>query len=179
MTSNPTTKFAGEVQFDKLRLLDGVVKWKCCPIVRAAATTSQDTGFDLPLKGIVLGVYVDVKTAEVTGGTKTLDVGLLATESGGDLDGFLNDVSVAATGVQIGKATITSGASEDYFASTTRGVLMSSLTAGTNDASDVGTYYEFPHVLNGTAKSLVYAFGSNDFAELVADIWVHYVDMDA
>jgi len=178
MASNPTTKFAGEVQMDKPRLLDGVEKWKCCPIVRAAATTAQDTGFDLPTKGIVLGVYVDVKTAEATGGTKTLDVGLAAGEAGGDLDGFLDGVSVASIAVVQGLVTRTTGSNEVYFASSTRGLLMASLTAGTDNAEDVGTYYEFPHVLNGTAKSLVYAFGSNDFAELVADIWVHYLDLD-
>ena len=60
--------------------------------------------------------------------------------------------------------------------SSTRGLLLSSLTAGTDSAGDVGTYYENYHVLNGTAKSLVYQLGAAH-TELVADIYVLYIDL--
>lgn len=145
------------------------------PVV-AKTTGEKDTTIDLPTKGLVLDVWVDVTTKEDTSGTKTIDVGLLSSESGGDTDGFLDGVSTSSTGIKRGLPTITAGGSETYFASSTRGLLLSSLTAGTDSAGDVGTYYENYHVLNGTAKSLVYQLGAAH-TELVADIYVLYIDL--
>jgi len=145
------------------------------PVV-ALSTGVKDTTIDLPTKGLVLDVWVDVLTQESTSGTKTIDVGLLAGESGGDTDGFLDGVSTAAAGIVRGVPTITAGGSETYFASTTRGLLLASITAGTDSAGDVGTYFEKPHILNGTAKSLVYQLGAAH-TELVANIYVLYVDL--
>lgn len=145
------------------------------PIV-ALSTGTKDTTIDLPTKGLVLDVWVDITTLEATATTKTIDVGLLNTETGGDLDGFLDGVSTAAAGIVRGVPTLTAGGNETYFASTTRGVLLSSITAGADVAGDVGTYYEFPHILNGTAVSLVYVLGSAH-TELAGNIYVSYVDL--
>src|SRR3990167_1491907 len=70
-----------------IKLVPKVLK---VPIAAGLTTGAKDTTVDLPTKGIVLDVFVDVTTAESTGSTKTIDVGLLASESGGDADGFLD-----------------------------------------------------------------------------------------
>lgn len=168
----------GAIVSDYLISNQAGIKIKKLPLTVVAVATAVDTGFDLPARGVVLDAWIEVDTAESTGATKTIDLGLLASETGGDIDGFLDGVSVSAAGVIRGVPTITAGGSETYFASTTRGVLFASLTAGADSAGDVGTYFEKPHILNGTAKSVVYVQGSDDFVELVAHAWIMYIDLD-
>jgi hypothetical protein len=140
--------------------------------------SEQDTTFDLPAKAIVTDVWVDVTTAEATGGTKTLDVGLLSSESGGDADGFLDGISVATTGLKRGIPTFTVGSNETFYASTTRGSLLRTVSlAGADVAGDVGTYHERPHLSDSvTAKSVSYTAGSNDFAEFRGAIYIAYIE---
>ena len=64
------------------------------PISFNADGSETDTTYDLPATGIVVDAYLIVDVAEATGATKTLDVGTLAT----DADGFMDGVSCAATG---------------------------------------------------------------------------------
>lgn len=137
------------------------VKMKKISITTTPTGAEQDTGFDLPAKSIVLGAFVDVTTAEATGTTKTLDVGLLSSESGGVADGFLNGVSVATTGIK--KGTLASTGQ-------TLGSLLSA------DESGAGALVPEPHVI-GTAVSVTYTAGSNDFAEFRGDIYVVYIEM--
>lgn len=140
----------------------------------ADITTEKDSGWDIPDKAVVRDVYIDVITAQ---SGKTLNVGLLASESGGDADGFLAGVSLAAQGIVRGVATVTVGGTESYFASTTRGALLGYLLAGTNTAGDVGTCYEKPHVAGSvTAKSVSYT-GSSGTTTAVFDIYVVYEDL--
>jgi hypothetical protein len=62
-----------------------------------------DTGVKLPLHALVLPqAVVNVRTAEATGGTKTLKVGTLSSQAGGAADAFLNAISVSSTGVKVG-----------------------------------------------------------------------------
>lgn len=123
----------------------------------------QDTGVDLPNRGLVLAAFIETDTAEATGATKTLDVGLLSSESGGDADGFLDGVSVAATGAQ--KGTLDSAVQ-------TLGTLLHV------DESGAGVLVPEAHVLNGTAKSLTYTAGSADWAEFRGRIVVLVLDLD-
>lgn len=133
--------------------------------ITAPADGSETThAEDLPTAGVVLGAWLDVTTAEATGGTKTLDVGLLSSESGGDADGFLDGVSVAATGIVGG--SLASGGQ-------TLGALLRA------DEDGAGALVPEPHILNGTAKSISYTAGSADFAELVADLYVLVLEPDA
>lgn len=155
----------------------GLLKVKQIAISTAPTGAEQDTGWDLPAKSIVYDVFVDVTAAEATGATKTLDVGLKAGEAGGDLDGFLNSIDVSTTGIKRGVPTITTGSNEVFFASTTRGALLASLTAGTDNAGDVGTYYEKPHICNGTAVSVSYDAESNDWVEFRGTINIVYVEL--
>lgn len=159
---------------------NGLMLPKVKRIRMAAKTTGEKaTLFKLPTKGIVLGVWVDVRTAEVTAGTKTVDVGLLSSEAGGDADGFAVGVPTTPTGVKRPGPVITVGGTETFFASTTRGALLCpSFLAGANVAGDVGTIYEAPHTLNGTARTVSYTLGSAH-TEVVFDIYVAFVDFTA
>lgn len=63
-----------------------------------AANTEIDTGFDIPVDAAVhpMGMGVDVLTAE---GSRTINVGLLSSETAGDADGFLAALSLATAGM--------------------------------------------------------------------------------
>lgn len=62
---------------------------------------AQDTGIPTA-EGVGVVAFVDIKTAEVTGTTKTLDVGF----SGGSGDELIQAANVAATGVIPGNVNI-------------------------------------------------------------------------
>ena len=126
------------------------------------STSVQDTGFNLPIKGIVTDVLMDVRTAEATGATKTIEVGLLASETGGDEDGFLDALDVSATGVFQGVLLA---------AGQTRGALMREVEEGTVNVPK-------NHVMNGTARSLTFTLASNDWVEFVGILYVAYFDLD-
>lgn len=144
----------------------GIVKVKKISIAATPTGSEQDTTFDLPAKSVVLDVFVDVTTAEATGGTKTLDVGLLSSESGGDADGFLDGVSVATTGLK--RPSLVAGA-------VTRGLLMRETVTGSGSATHSSPN---PHASTAvTAKSVSYTAGSNDFVEFRGDLYIVYVEI--
>ncbi len=67
-----------------------------CPFSFASGpvATEYDTGLDFPTKTIIQPFpYINVNTLEAA---KTLNVGLLSSESGGSATGFLNAISLAA-----------------------------------------------------------------------------------
>ena len=139
--------------------------------------SEQDTGIDLPTTGFVIDAWVDVDTAEATGTTKTLDIGLLSTESGGDLDGFVDGLSVAAAGLIRPRFVPTVGSNNTYLgaaATHTVGALLTGTLIAGEDTAAGGDGFAMRgwHALNGTAKSLVYKAGSNDFAEFRGSISV-------
>jgi len=73
---------------------DSFVKTFEFDINAIASGSEQDTGVAAPAGSIqLLSAYIEVATAEVTGTTKTVDVGIV-----GQPAVFLNDASVAATG---------------------------------------------------------------------------------
>ena len=81
-------------------------------IADSIAATEKDTGFDLPANAVVLpDVGIMVATIE-TAGAKTIDVGLLSSESGGDADGYIVAASTGTAGTVMAKsaATATRGA---------------------------------------------------------------------
>lgn len=125
----------------------------------ADGTTETDTSWDLPANALVRDIYVNVTTAEATGTTKTIDIGLLASESGGDADGFVDALPVSATGVIYPTLTTTA----------TWGALLLENGLATSEKVVV------PHDAGSvTAKSVSWTPGSNDFAELAADIYIVY-----
>jgi hypothetical protein len=137
--------------------LAAVQKYKSAPITRVANTNANDTSIVVPKRSIIKNVWVDVATAEATGTTKTVDVGI----KGGAADAFLNGVSVAS------KATV-----KGTLASTGQ-TLGAALTA---DESGSGALVPEPYVCNA-ATTITYSLGSADFAELDAYIIVEYVEL--
>lgn len=167
----------GEVIAGSYSFADGIQYLvKRIDITSTPTGSEQDTGWDLPANAVLTDLLVYVKTAEATGGTKTLDIGLLASESGGDADGLADGISVAATGWVRPGFALTVGGSETYVSAITRGVLFApSALAGSNSGGDVGTYFERPHLSSSvTAKSVSYTAGSNDFAEFRGSIYLFY-----
>ncbi len=173
------TSTAAEInQVADLSSRGALVKCATASISSAPTGSEQDAGIDLPAKAVVLDVFLDVTAAEVTGGTKTMSVGLLSSESGGDADGFLVGVSCASTGLKRGEATVTAGGSETYLSATTRGALLGSFVAGSDSAGDVGTVYERPHLSDSvTAKSVSYTAGDSDWVEFRGTLVVVYVEV--
>lgn len=152
-----------------------VRKTRIIRIKYSDGTSETDTTFDLPSNGFVHDVFVNVITAEATGTTKTIDIGLLSSETGGNADGFADGLIVSATGIVRPQATVTTGLNETYYSANTRGVFLSSFLVGTDAASDFGVYTEKPHVIGSvTAKSITWTPGSANFAELVADLVIVY-----
>jgi hypothetical protein len=127
------------------------------PLADKNDTDEHDTGYDLKAGDIVKNVYVQVFTAEATATTKTIDVGMLSSESGGDADGYLDGVSTAATGMVQG-TLINTGQ--------TRGALLRV------DESGGGVLVPHQHVV-AAAVSIAYTLGEAA-TELDADIIVEF-----
>lgn len=136
---------------------NGVVRTIKINLTAPADGNETDTAVDLPDPSIVLDVFLDVTTAEATGTTKTLDVGLLDSETGGDPNGFLDGVAVGSVGLV--KGTLASGGQ-------TLGALLSV------DESGAGVLVREPHVIEGNAKSVSYTASAADWAEFVGDLYI-------
>ena len=156
-----------------------VLKHLVIPIGYGDGTTENDTTQNLPSTAIVEDVLVNVTTAEATGGTKTLDVGLLSSETGGDANGFVAAVDVSSTGLKRPEGTFTAGTNETYLSANTRGVLLATALLGSNTATDVGTYAEKPFLTDSvTAKSVSWTPGSTDWAEFAGEIIIMYREVN-
>lgn len=127
-----------------------------------------------------MDVWIEVTTIEATGSTKTLDVGLLSSESGGDADGFLDGVSVATAGMRRGLAVATVGSNNTYLGAAgthTIGALLTGLLIAGEDTAAGGDGYlmKSPHVAASvTSKSISYSRGST-LTEFVGKIWFLYM----
>lgn len=138
------------------------------------ASGEIDTGFDFKQGDVIRRVYIDVQTLEATSGTKTIDVGLLSSESGGDADGLLDGVSTAAAGLVAASATATDGTNQNFWAAApTLGALLRSGRLGSDLAGDAGAIIPVDYVVGATAKSLTYTLGAAH-TELVAKGYVEF-----
>lgn len=128
-----------------------------------ADATETDTGFDLPTNAAVLpdGIGIDVINAA---STETADLGILASESGGDANGFIAAGSIGSAVSVIAGNVVTAGGSETYLSSTTLGALVNDFLAGSDSGGDVGTSNKKAFICNGTAKSLSYTLTSGTAA---------------
>lgn len=145
--------------------------WFCVPV--NDRTTGEKTPHAIPLKkgDIISRVFVHVKTAEATAGTKTISVGLNGTAPDDNPTGLLSGVSTATAGLIRGSTVVTVGGTETFLASTTIGVLLQDFLAGANVAGDVGTLVAKEHVITQNDAVITYTLGSAH-TELVADIYV-------
>lgn len=130
------------------------------PFVKAA--TPADTGLDLPADMIVYGdPFVDVAThAEGS----SIDVGTLASEAGGDADGFLDGVAcTAATKVW----PVTQGAAASAF---TLGSNLRGATITSADSSAIVFTLPKGYVCDGVATSIAYTTSNHTVA---GRFWLH------
>lgn len=130
--------------------------------------SEQDSGWTIPTNAVIYDVLLNVTTAD---SSQTIDIGTDGSASN-DPDGFADALSVNATGVIRPGPTITAGGNETYFASNTRGALLSTFLAGGNTATDVGTYNEAPDVTSG-GDNLTYT-GSDTTNTMRGEIIVIY-----
>jgi len=120
---------------------------------QAGDNTETDSGIDLPKDALVgpdgAGIFVqDLDAGE------TIDVGLLASEAGGDANGFMALVSVATALAVAAASVVTVGGTETYFSSTTLGVLLVDFLAGADALTDVGSNNPKRHRGDGVAQSI-------------------------
>jgi hypothetical protein len=71
----------------------------------AASTDEQTLHAALPTNALVVRAWLNVATAEDTGGTKTLTIGT-ATATSGDPDGLIKSVNVGSTGIKVGDGAL-------------------------------------------------------------------------
>ena len=159
--------------------IDGAAHKTLLIRVSSVGTSETDTGVDLPEKCLIHHVAV-VVTAPTTGATKTLDVGLLATSSGGDADGFVDGVDVSSTGVKSPAVVVsTSGAAGRFVTGSTLGVFLAAVTSGSTAAADNGLFARKDYSINaGAARSVTITPGSSEWITFKALIVVDYTEID-
>lgn len=117
----------------------------------------------------IYDVEIVVSTAEVTG-TTTVDAGSTA----GDADDWLNDLSVAATGVIRGAPTYTDGATATYLSACTYGDELADFSIGTDAGNDLGFFVRKPYVL-AAGDTPEYTVPAGGWTEFVGSMRIHYM----
>ena len=154
------TASASELNQLDASLVGATSKIKKISITAPADGNETRTGWSLPANAVVKNVWLNVGTAEATGTTKTINVGTDSTDSG-DADGYLTGVSVAGTGLVKG-TLLNSGQ--------TLGALL--------QVDEDGSGAVVPEIdIASGGKEITYTAGSADFAELVADIYIEYIEV--
>lgn len=150
-------------------------KVKVVQFTHGGATTEVDTAYDLPTQGIVRSVSINVRTASTAGGK--IDVGLLASSSGGDADGFLLQVGTSTTGWSFPNVTVsTSGSPGNFYSARTYGVLLGRFAVGTTAANDFGVAFPLQYVIDSvTARSLTYTINSTS-TTFAADLVIDHIE---
>lgn len=123
-----------------------------------AATAETDTGIDFDYDTMIHDVRIEVITA--SSGT-TLNVGLLSSETSGDLDGFLAEAPLTNTGYRYDSvgAAITRVDSSDRIGQSWYGALLASSQGATTtySSSAQGNFRFYGHIVeSANAVSLVY-----------------------
>ena len=111
-------------------------------------------------KGLVITDAVLQMTTVDSG--ETMDMGLLSSETGGDADGFFDGISLATAGWVNATVTKTRGSNADSYASTTRGALLATFTAGADtSAATIGKYDPKNHYADSVVAETVSITGSS------------------
>jgi hypothetical protein len=141
----------------------------------ASDNTEVDTGLDLPVANLVVkDAHLVVTTVDAT---ETIEVGILASESGGDADGFIDAVSVATAGYVNMFPVVTGGTNIDYLDHTVGyGVFLKQGIAGADAVATVGGWAKRHYRTDGTAKSISYT-GSSGSDTAAGYIYLDYLRM--
>lgn len=144
------------------------VSWRVYRVPVSAGTTAERTyGLAFSNGDVIKDVYLDVSVGESTAATKTIDIGLLSSETNGDADGLLDGVSTASTAL----AGPVQGSTAISAAARTRGVL---LLDGSAASSDLNRKY---HIISGTNARTLASTVAAAHTELVADIVVEVLSI--
>lgn len=133
----------------------------------ATTTAETDTGIDFLADTMIHDVRVEVVT---TASAKTLDVGLLSTETSGDADGFRDAVLLTTAGYVADTGVVTAGTTIDWTAASTYGALLYKSIAGSDAVASGGGRSYLGHVVtSGKASSLTYSQSSTS-----GDGYIHF-----
>ncbi len=133
----------------------------------ATTTAETDTGVDFLADTMIHDVRVEVVT---TASAKTLDVGLLSTETSGDADGFRAAVLLTTAGYVADTGVVTAGTTIDWTAASTYGALLYKSIAGSDAVASGGGRSYLGHVVtSGKASSLTYSQSSTS-----GDGYIHF-----
>ncbi|RMG04685.1 MAG: hypothetical protein D6726_02905 [Nitrospirae bacterium] len=102
----------------------------------ASDNTETDTGFTVVGPALIEDVFLKVTTAD---SGETINFGLNGTTTN-DPDGLVTGASVSSTGYVSLGPTVSAGVNEDYFSACGYGALLADFTAGSDAATDVGTF---------------------------------------
>lgn len=132
------------------------------PIAWKAAATVTDTTVNIPGKLWIkdASLFVDVVDAG-----ETVDIGILASETGGDEDGFLDGMNVANLGMVSGHGIITEGSTINHYLHTNGkyGALLYTMNLGADTGIlTIGGQTKLHYVTDGTATSLTYTPSTSD-----------------
>lgn len=127
------------------------------PFGAGTSTNPNDTSIDLPANMLVRDIVIEVETLK---SGETLDVGFDNATESGDLDGLAAGVSMAAA-TKVYPGVTTSGTNM-YFATNTKGELLSEFEAGADDATTRGLFSVKPYLTDGTIKSVNYVKASHN-----------------
>lgn len=165
------TATAAEVNSLDISAVGALVKVKKIHVAAGDWSAETDSGWDLPAKSLVLDVFLDVTTGQAG---KTVSVGTLSTEAGGDADGFVVAAPLTGTTSLLRPSAVLDGTA-NWFVTDLRGALLSEFVAGAN-ADDRGLYAEKPYLsTTATAKSVSYTASAASTA--VYDIYVVYIEL--
>ncbi len=123
---------------------------------------AHDTTYTIPADALVLDAWAIVATADPDPAGLKIDIG-----PNGNVDGYLNDVPIDATGG--GLCIPVLDGTNNWYASTLCGDLLSLLVAGTN-ADDRGLWTKFPDVNSGGVALAYQASGAAEAA--VIDVYL-------
>jgi hypothetical protein len=155
----------------------GHLDWKTLKLTYNS-NVETDTGYDVPKNAIIpwWSMAVFVQTIDAT---ETLEVGILASETGGDADGFLNVLDIATAGWVFPYMTATDATGTNYVSANTYGALFSAGVDGGNAAGTPGLTIMKNFLGNGLAESISYTCtsGSDTFVGFLRFAIIQYPDL--
>lgn len=173
------TSTAAELNTLDLSTVLGLRKVKVINVSSPPAA-EVDSGWNLPEAGYVCSITVSTTTPEVTAATKTIDVGTLSSETGGDVDCFADGIYVDTRAVSPTFVTAFTGANETYLLGTTYGVSLRNVwVAGSDTAGDHGVFIPRTWGLTsgaGAGASISYTPGAA-MSEWTGAIIIEYVEL--
>jgi hypothetical protein len=133
----------------------------------STAGTAVDTGVNIEDETLILDAAVEITTLDAG---QVVDVGFINAVEGGDEDGLIDGLSTATAGITVPAATVTTGSTETFYASTTYGAYLTDFHAGVDDGNcNQGVHYRKPYETDGTITSVSY---TGDAVGAVGVIWL-------